>query len=160
MHPSVRPAVPDDAAHILRLIRGLAEFEHLAGEVAITVADIRRDYFGPSPRIFADIAEVDGEPAGIALWFYTYSTFRGRHGIFLEDLFVEERVRGKGVGKALLANLAARCTRENLIRLVWYVLDWNEKAIGFYEAIGATRMLEWQVCRLEGAPLERLGVPE
>lgn len=157
MPAAIRPAQPDDAPHILRLIRGLAEFERLTDQVRITEAEIRRDFFGSSARIFADIAETDDRPVGIALWYYTYSTFTARHGIFLEDLFVEERERGKGVGRALLVNLAARCRREKLVRLTWYVFDWNEKAIGFYESLGATRMLDWQVCRLEGDALASLG---
>ena len=157
MPVAIRPATPDDAALVVGFIRSLAEFERLADRVTARETDIARDLFSPSPRVFCEIAELDGASAGFALWFYTYSTFQGRHGIWLEDIFVEERFRGRGIGKSLLAHLAARCRRENLGRLAWWVLDWNEKAIGFYESLGAKRMLDWQVCRLEGDALESLG---
>jgi GNAT superfamily N-acetyltransferase len=154
---SVRPAAPEDAALIWRFIRDLAEYEKLLPEVEATEADIVRDLFGPDPRVFCDIAEADGEPVGFALWFYNYSTFRGRHGIWLEDLFVVPEARGKGAGKALLTRLAKRCVAEGLGRLEWAVLDWNAPSIAFYDSLGAAALDDWTTRRLSGAALERLG---
>jgi GNAT superfamily N-acetyltransferase len=124
--------------------------------VEATEFDIARDLFGPAPRIFCDIAEVAGEPVGFALWFYNYSTFRGRHGIYLEDLYVRPAARGQGAGRALLQRLARRCVDEQLGRLEWAVLDWNAPSIGFYDALGAEAMKEWIVRRLSGEALARL----
>ena len=121
--------------------------------------DLARDLFGPNPRVFCDIAEWDGQPAGFALWFYNYSTFRGRHGLYLEDLFVSPEFRGKGIGKALLQHLAKRCTDEGLARFEWWVLDWNTPSIDFYKAQGAQLMQEWTVCRVDGEALATLGRP-
>jgi GNAT superfamily N-acetyltransferase len=141
---------------IYGFIRDLAEYEKLLHEVVATEADIARDLFGPAPRAFCDIAEVGGEPAGFALWFYNYSTFAGRHGIYLEDLFVKPQARGQGAGKALLANLARRCVAEGLARLEWSVLDWNAPSIAFYDSLDAAAMDEWTVRRLTGEALARL----
>lgn len=152
----MRPATAADAGLILGFIRALAEYEKLLEEVSATEADIGRDLFGAAPRAFADIAEAGGEPVGFALWFYSYSTFAARHGIWLEDLFVWPKARGLGVGKALLAALARRCKAEDLARLDWVVLDWNEPAIGFYDRLGADAMDGWTVRRLEGEALQRL----
>ncbi len=110
--------------------------------------------FAEHPRVFCSIAEYDGAPAGFVLWFYTFSTFRGRHGIWIEDLYVRESFRGKAIGAALLASLARRCVDEKLGRLEWAVLDWNETAIAFYQSAGARLMREWTMCRLEGAALD------
>ena len=154
---SIRSAVPADAGLIVRFIAALAEYEKLAHEARATEADIRRDLFGPNPRVFCEIAEADGRPVGFALWFYTYSTFQGRHGIWLEDLFVDPEVRGLGAGKALLVNLAQRCVREGLGRLEWWVLDWNEPSIQFYKAQGGVMQDEWTKVRLDGDALARLG---
>jgi GNAT superfamily N-acetyltransferase len=154
---NIRPADATDAALISELIRDLAEYEKLAHEAQATPADVERALFGPSPKAFCDIAELDGEPVGLALWFYNFSTFRGRHGIYLEDLFVRPAARGKGVGKALITGLARRCVREGLARLEWAVLDWNVSAIGFYEGLGARVMDDWRICRLTGAALEQVG---
>jgi GNAT superfamily N-acetyltransferase len=149
---TIRAAVPSDSDLIFAFIRELAEYEKLLDRVDATVGDIARDLFGPSPRVFCDIAEADGAPAGFALWFYNYSTFRGRHGIYLEDLFVRPALRGKGIGKALLANLAKRAVAENCSRVEWSVLDWNEPSIAFYKSLGAVPMDEWTIFRLsEGA---------
>ena len=156
---SIRSAVPADAELIVRFIAALAEYEKLAHEARATEADIRRDLFGPSPRVLCEIAEADGRPVGFALWFYTYSTFQGRHGIWLEDLFVDPEVRGLGAGKALLVNLAQRCVREGLGRLEWWVLDWNEPSIQFYKAQGGVMQDEWTKVRLDGDALARLGAP-
>jgi GNAT superfamily N-acetyltransferase len=153
---SIRPATAADAALIFRFIRELAEYERLAHEVDATEADITKALFGPSPRVFADIAEWEGEPAGFALWFYNFSTFRGRHGIYLEDLFVRPELRSKGIGRALLRHLARRCVAEGLARLEWWVLDWNEPALKVYRSIGAIPMDEWTVQRVAGEALQRL----
>ena len=144
----VRPARPEDAALIYGFIRGLAEYEKLLDEVEATQDDIAGHLFGEAPRAFCDIAEADGTPVGFALWFYNYSTFRGRHGIYLEDLFVVPEARGLGAGKALLQRLAQRCQEENLARLEWSVLDWNAPAIEFYQRLGATVMPDWRICRM------------
>ncbi|MDR3471518.1 MAG: GNAT family N-acetyltransferase [Devosia sp.] len=157
MSLSIRPATAADAGLIVRLIMALAVYEKLEHEARASEADIVRDLFGPSPRAFCDIAEWDGAPVGFALWFYTYSTFQGRYGIWLEDLFVDPAARGKGVGKALLKRLAQRCVEENLGRLEWWVLDWNTPSIEFYRSQGAVLMDDWTKCRVDGAALERLG---
>lgn len=157
MSLSIRPAAAGDTGLIVRFIRDLAAYEKLEHEAKASEADILRDLFGPAPRVFCDIAEWDGEPVGFALWFYTYSTFQGRHGIWLEDLFVDPAMRGKGAGKALLQNLAQRCVAENLGRLEWWVLDWNEPSIAFYTAQGAVLQDDWTKCRVDGEALVRLG---
>ena len=157
MSLSIRPAAAGDTGLIVRFIRDLAAYERLEHEAKASEADILRDLFGPAPRVFCDIAEWDGEPVGFALWFYTYSTFQGRHGIWLEDLFVDPAMRGKGAGKALLQNLAQRCVAENLGRLEWWVLDWNEPSIAFYTAQGAVLQDDWTKCRVDGEALVRLG---
>jgi len=152
----IRKAEARDASIIFRFIRELAEYERLAHEVDATETDIAHALFGPDPRVFADIAEWDGEPVGFALWFYNFSTFRGRHGIYLEDLFVRPEFRAKGIGRALLRHLARRCVAEGLARLEWWVLDWNEPALKVYRSIGAIPMDEWTVQRITGEALERL----
>jgi GNAT superfamily N-acetyltransferase len=156
MSLSIRPARAGDAGTVLRFIRELAEYERLASEVTATEAGVDAALFGPRPRAFCDIAEWDGEAVGFALWFYNFSTFRAQHGIWLEDLYVEPAMRGRGIGKALLAGLARRCVDEDLGRLEWWVLDWNTPAIEVYKAIGARMMDEWTVCRLDGDALARL----
>jgi len=153
----IREATATDAALIVQFIMDLATYEKLEHEVQASEADILRDLFGPSPKAFCDIAEWEGEPAGFALWFYTYSTFQGRRGIWLEDLFVAPEARGRGIGKALLENLAKRCVKENLGRLEWWVLDWNEPSIEFYKSRGAVLQDEWTKCRVDGEALKRLG---
>jgi GNAT superfamily N-acetyltransferase len=153
---SIRKAEERDAALIFAFIRELAEYERLAHEVDASEADIVAALFGPDPRVFADIAEWEGEPAGFALWFYNFSTFRGRHGIYLEDLFVRPEFRSKGIGKALLRHLARRCITEGLPRLEWWVLDWNEPALRVYRSIGAVPMEEWTVQRMTGEALRQL----
>jgi len=152
----VRVASPADVGLILSFIRDLAEYERLLHEVEATEADIRRDLFGENPRCFCDIAEADGQPVGFALWFYNYSTFRGRAGIYLEDLFVNPGARGLGAGKALLRRLAQRCVEADLGRLEWAVLDWNAPSIEFYDSLGARAKDDWTVRRLDGEALARL----
>ncbi len=156
MKAAIRPAVPSDAPVILRFIRELAQYERLLHEVKITLSDVEALVFGPSPKVFCDIAEDNGEPVGFALWFYSVSTFEGRLGIYLEDLYVRPEARGGGTGKALLAHLARRCVAEGLARLEWAVLDWNAPAIGFYDALGATAKTDWIVRRLSDDALARL----
>jgi len=154
---NIRPARPGDEALVCELIRELAEYEKLSHEAEVTPADVARALFSPAPKAFCDIAEWEGEPVGFALWFYNYSTFRGRHGIYLEDLFVRPAARGRSAGKALIAGLARRCVDQGLPRLEWAVLDWNVPAIGFYEGLGAKVMDDWRICRLTGEALTALG---
>jgi GNAT superfamily N-acetyltransferase len=151
----IRPAERSDAALILGFVHKLAEYERLLHEVAATEADVVRDLFGANPRVFCDLAYWDGAPAGFALWFHNYSTFRGRHGLYLEDLFVEPAYRGRGIGKALLKRLAARCEAEGLSRLEWMVLDWNAPSIAFYKSLGAVAVDDWTVFRLTGDALKK-----
>jgi GNAT superfamily N-acetyltransferase len=152
----VRPAVPADLALIYGFIRALAEYEQLAHAVTATEADVGQALFGPAPRVFAEIAEADGAAVGFSLWFYSYSTFVGRHGIYLEDLFVLPEARGRGAGRALLSSLARRCVDEGLGRLEWAVLDWNAPAIGVYDRIGAAALDDWTLRRLTGEALKAL----
>lgn len=154
---TIRSAVPGDEALVLAFVRDLAAYERLADKVVATESDLSRDLFGANPRIFCEIAEWNGKAAGFALWFYTYSTFLGRKGIWLEDLFVAPEFRGHGLGKALLETLAQRCVAEGLGRFEWSVLDWNQPSIDFYRSQGAELMEEWTVCRVEGAALAALG---
>lgn len=153
----IRPARPDDAALIISLISALAAYEKLEHEAKATEADILRDLFGEAPKVFCEIAEWQGKPVGFALWFYTYSTFQGRHGIWLEDLFVVPEARGVGAGKALLQHLAQRCVAEKLGRYEWWVLDWNEPSIQFYKSQGGVLQDEWTKVRVDGPALEKLG---
>jgi GNAT superfamily N-acetyltransferase len=159
MATTIRSAVPADAALIVRFIAALAEYEKLSHEAKASEADIARDLFGPEPKVFCEIAEHDGRPVGFALWFYTYSTFQGRHGIWLEDLFVDPAARGLGIGKALLVNLAQRCVREGLGRFEWWVLDWNEPSIEFYKSQGGVMQDAWTKVRIDGEALQKLGRP-
>jgi GNAT superfamily N-acetyltransferase len=159
MATTIRSAVPADAALIVRFIAALAEYEKLSHEAKASAADIARDLFGPEPKVFCEIAEHDGRPVGFALWFYTYSTFQGRHGIWLEDLFVDPAARGLGIGKALLVNLAQRCVREGLGRFEWWVLDWNEPSIEFYKSQGGVMQDAWTKVRIDGEALQKLGRP-
>jgi len=154
---TIRPAQSGDAAQIIAFIAALADYEKLSHEAVATEADITRDLFGPDPKVFCEIAEWDGEPVGFALWFYTYSTFQGRHGMWLEDLYVDPGMRGKGLGKALLTHLAQRCVREGLGRFEWWVLDWNAPSIAFYKAQGGVMQDEWTKVRVDGADLLALG---
>ena len=156
----IRPAAPEDADLVCAYIRELAEYERLTHEAVATTDDIRAALFSAEPKAFCDLAEWGGEPAGFALWIYTFSTFLGRHGIYLEDLYVRPQLRGRGIGKGLLEGLARRCAAERLGRLEWAVLNWNTPSIAFYEALGAKPMNEWTVYRLTGDALQNLTARE
>jgi GNAT superfamily N-acetyltransferase len=156
MNVSIRTANERDVPLILDLIKGLAEYERLASEVTATEATLHESLFGPSPGAEVIIAEADGQPAGFALFFHNFSTFVGKRGIYLEDLFVKPAWRGKGVGRQLLARLAQLAVERNCGRLEWAVLDWNEPAIHFYRGLGAKPMHDWTVFRLAGDTLHQL----
>jgi GNAT superfamily N-acetyltransferase len=149
-------ARPDQIGLIYSLIRELAEYEKLLHEVEATEAGIGAALFSDNPRLFCEIAEWNGEGVGFAVWFLNFSTFSGRYGIYLEDLFVRPAYRGKGIGKALLADLARTCVKNGWSRLQWSVLDWNAPSIAFYKSLGAVLMDEWTVCRLNGPALAAL----
>ena len=153
---AIRPPRPAEAPLVLALIRELADYERLAHEVTATAEDVSRALFGERPDAEALLAFHDGEPVGFALFFHNYSTFVGRRGLYLEDLFVRPAARGLGIGQALLRRLAAVALERNCGRLEWAVLDWNESAIGFYRSLGAQAMDAWTVYRLDGANLAAL----
>jgi len=152
----IRRANSADVGIILKFIRALAVYEKLSGEVVASEQDLLRDGFGAEPKFRCIIAEWDQTPVGFALYFYNYSTFQGRPGIYLEDLFVDPQFRGQGIGKALLLHLAQIAVRENCGRYVWQVLDWNTPAIDFYHSLGAKMMREWLTMRVEGEALNKL----
>ncbi len=152
----IRPAVPADVPAIHQMMLDLAEYERGLAEVNATASDLRQALFGPSPALFAHVAEEDGQAVGFAVWFLNYSTWAGRHGIYLEDLYVKPGRRGAGHGRALLAELARICVERGYARLEWWVLDWNTPARGFYESLGAVPMDEWTVHRLTGPALRAL----
>jgi GNAT superfamily N-acetyltransferase len=152
----IRPARPQDVPAIHQLIRELADYEKSLDQVTATEDDLRRSLFGEQRAIFAHVAEQDGAVVGFALWFLNYSTWLGQHGIYLEDLYVTPAVRGSGLGRALLAELARICVQRGYHRLEWSVLDWNEPARGFYRLMGAAAMDEWTVHRLDGPALRAL----
>lgn len=154
---SIRPASAADLPLIAQLIRDLAEYERLAHEVRFDHEVLRAKLFGPRPYAEVVIGELDGKPQGFALFFHNFSTFEGRPGIYLEDLFVRPEARGSGLGKALLSHLAALAVERDCARLEWSVLDWNEPAIGFYKKLGARLMDEWTVMRVDGDALTQLG---
>ncbi|MDD0812237.1 GNAT family N-acetyltransferase [Curvibacter sp. RS43] len=153
----LRPATAEDCDTLLRLIRGLAEYEHLLDRVTATPEQLRATLFGERPAAEALLAEWQGEPAGFALFFPNYSTFLAQPGLYLEDLFVLPERRGLGIGKALLQALAALAVQRGCGRFEWSVLDWNQPAIDFYQAMGATVMPDWRICRVTGEALQRLG---
>lgn len=156
MATTIRPAIAADVPLILSLIRGLAEYERAPEAVIATEEDLLRDGFGPNPFYFCLIAEHKGRPAGFAFYFFDYSTWIGRPGIYLEDLFVYPELRGLGIGKALLKQVAAIAVEKGCARLKWSVLDWNTPAIDFYRAMGGELMDEWTNVRIQGEALERL----
>ena len=153
---SIRPATIDDVPLIRALIGELAEYERLGDAAVATDADLRAQLFGERPAAEVLIGEVDGEPAGFALFFHNFSTFLGKRGLYLEDLVVRPAARGAGLGKHLMAALARIAVQRDCGRFEWSVLDWNEPAIGFYRRIGAVGMDEWTVQRLEGDALHAL----
>jgi len=154
---SIRPATPADLPLIAQLIRDLAEYEKLAHEVRFDEAVMGEKLFGVRPYAEVVIGELDGAPQGFALFFHNFSTFEGKPGIYLEDLFVRPQARGSGLGKALLSHLAMLAVERDCARLEWSVLDWNEPAIGFYQKLGARLMDEWTVMRVDGTALQQLG---
>ncbi|MBW8765647.1 MAG: GNAT family N-acetyltransferase [Geodermatophilales bacterium] len=152
---SVRPVRPDDVPAVVALVEELADYEKALHEVRLTEEQLTDVLFGPSPALFGHVAEVDGQVAGIALWFLNFSTWRGTHGIYLEDLYVQPQHRGSGLGRELLRTLAAVCVERGYSRLEWSVLDWNTPSIDFYKAAGAVPMDEWTVFRLTDEALNR-----
>lgn len=152
----IRFATEEDTGLILSFIRALADYERLANEVKANEGSLHRSLFGDRPAAEVLIAELDDEPAGFALFFHNYSTFLARQGLFLEDLFVKPELRGRGIGRQLLARLAAIAVERGCGRFEWSVLDWNESAIGFYKKLGASAMDEWTVFRMTGDELETL----
>ena len=159
---TVRPATIDDVPRILELVHELAAYEREPDAVEATEADFAAALFPAdgAPTTFAHVAEVEGAVVGMALWFVSFSTWTGRNGIWLEDLFVRPEHRGSGLGRALLAALAALCVARGWRRLEWWVLDWNEPSIGFYRSLGATAQDEWTTFRLTGEALAALAAPD
>ncbi len=153
---AIRPAMPADVPVILRFVRELAVFEREPDAVRATEAMLAAALFGDRPAAEAVLAETDGEPVGFALFFHNFSTWEGRRGLYLEDLYVTPAARGQGAGAALLRHLAALAVARDCARFEWSVLDWNEDAIAFYRAMGATGQDEWTVQRVSGAALQRL----
>jgi GNAT superfamily N-acetyltransferase len=152
----IRAAHPGDVAAMVGLIGELADYERARHEVRITEPDLHDALFGASPAVFAHVAEADGEVVGLALWFLTFSTWLGRHGIYLEDLYVRPDHRGNGWGRALLATLAAIAVQRGYGRVEWAVLDWNQLGRSVYSALGAQEHPEWLRCRLDGEALRAL----
>lgn len=155
---AIRPSTAADLPLVAQLIRDLAEYEKLAHEVRFDEAVLGEKLFGSRPYAEVLIGEIDGTAQGFALFFHNFSTFEGKPGIYLEDLFVKPEARGSGLGKALLSHLAALAVERDCARLEWSVLDWNEPAIGFYKSLGARFMDEWTVMRIDGTALAQLGL--
>jgi len=153
---TLRPARPGDEAGILAMIHALAVYEREPDAVENTASMLAETLFGDEPRAFAHVVERESRIVGIAIWFLTYSTWTGRHGIWLEDLIVDEGERGRGYGKALIASLAEECVARGYARLEWTVLDWNAPSIAFYRSLGAVPQDEWTTQRLAGDDLTRL----
>jgi len=152
----IRKATPDDTGLILHFINELAVYEKLAHEVETDEAMILDTLFGENPRSFCLISEIDGEAVGFALYFYNYSTWLGKYGIYLEDLYVSPEHRGRGAGKALLVHIAGIAVAENCGRFEWSVLDWNTPSIDFYKSLGAREMTDWRTYRVSGEALQKL----
>jgi GNAT superfamily N-acetyltransferase len=153
----IRAANVEDVPEILQLIKELAVYEKAEHEVLTKEEDLRKTLFADSPSVFAHVVEVDGKVVGIAIWFLNYSTWLGKHGIYLEDLYVKPEYRGRGFGLALLKELAKICVEQGYPRFQWWVLDWNTPAIEFYSSHGAVAMDEWTVHRVTGDSLKKLG---
>ena len=153
---SVRPIRPDDVPAVVGLVRELAEYERALHEVRLTEQQLTDRLCGDAPALFGHVAERDGEVVGIALWFLNFSTWRGTHGIYLEDLYVSPQHRGTGLGRELLRTLAAVCVERGYSRLEWSVLDWNTPSIDFYKSLGGVMLDEWTVVRVSGDALAQL----
>jgi len=153
----IRPARSNESSIILQLIKDLAQYEKAPNEVEASEKEIIKTVFAENPKVFCDFVEVDGDVAGMAIWFLNYSTWQAKHGIYLEDLYIKPEFRGKGCGKALLKHLAKICNEKGYGRLQWWVLDWNSPAIEFYKSLGAEAMDEWTVYRTSGKALSVLG---
>ncbi len=153
----IRPARQEEVGVVLQLIHDLAVYEKAPNEVEATEKKLLETIFSSDPKVFCDLVEVDGEIAGMAIWFLNYSTWQGKHGIYLEDLFIKPEFRGRGYGKALLKHLAKICDEKGYGRFQWWVLDWNSPAIEFYRSLGAIAMDEWTVYRVSGQALKELG---
>ncbi|MDV6011592.1 GNAT family N-acetyltransferase [Haloechinothrix sp. LS1_15] len=156
MQSQIRPVTEADVADVVTLVHELADYEKAPQECHLTSEQLSEALFGPRPALYGHVADVDGAVVGFALWFLNFSTWRGVHGIYLEDLYVRPTYRGSGLGRALLAELAAECARQGYARLEWWVLDWNTPAIDFYRSLGAVPMDEWTVYRLTGRELTAL----
>jgi len=154
---NIRPARKEEVGIVLQLIHDLAHYEKAPDEVEATEKELLTTIFAEEPRVFCDLVEVDGDIAGMAIWFLNYSTWQGKHGIYLEDLFIKPEFRGRGFGKALLQHLARICEEKGYGRFQWWVLDWNSPAIEFYRSLGAVAMDEWTVYRVSGEALRDLG---
>ena len=152
----IRDVEERDVDAVVALVHELADYERAPEQCHLTAAQLRAALFGPAPALFGHVAEVDGAVVGCALWFLNFSTWRGVHGVYLEDLYVQPAHRGNGLGRGLLARLAAVCADRGLARLEWAVLDWNEPSIAFYRALGAVALDEWTGFRLDGAALAAL----
>ena len=153
----IRPAKREEVGEVLQLIQDLATYEKAPDQVEASEDDLLNTIFVKDPRVFCDLVEVDGQIAGIAIWFLNYSTWQAKHGIYLEDLYIKPEFRARGYGKALLKHLAQICDREGYGRLQCWVLDWNSTAIEFYRSFGAEAMDEWTVYRTSGQALKDLG---
>jgi GNAT superfamily N-acetyltransferase len=156
MTVTIRPPVPGEESHILAMVRELAEFEHALDECKMTEEQLRRALFGEPATVRAHLAEVDGEPAAMALWFHTFSTWDGVAGVYLEDLFVRPAFRRHGLARALLSTLARDCVAHGYTRLSWAVLDWNCDAIALYDSVGGRPQDDWITYRLSGEDLSAL----
>jgi len=153
----IRPAKREEVGEVLQLIQDLATYEKAPDQVEASKDDLLNTIFAKEPRVFCDLVEVDGQIAGMAIWFLNYSTWQAKHGIYLEDLYIKPEFRARGYGKALLKHLAQICGKEGYGRLQWWVLDWNSPAIEFYKSFGAEAMDEWTVYRTSGQALKDLG---
>jgi GNAT superfamily N-acetyltransferase len=152
----IRSATPKDVSAVLGLIRELAEYEHALTEVESTEQDLMQNLFAEKPAVYCEVVELDQQVVACAIWFLNYSTWQGRHGIYLEDLYVQPEHRGKGIGTALLKHLAAKCVENNWGRFQWSVLDWNQPSIDFYLKLGAQPLDEWTTYRVTGTALGQL----
>ncbi|HLH99213.1 MAG TPA: GNAT family N-acetyltransferase [Acidimicrobiales bacterium] len=152
----IRRIQPDDVPATVGLVHELAEYERAAADCHLTVDQLHVALFGPAPALFGHVAVVDGRVVGTALWFLNFSTWQGTHGVYLEDLYVQPEQRGRGLGRALLVELARECANRGYARLEWAVLDWNTPSIGFYRSLGALPQDEWTTFRLTGPALDAL----